>query len=63
MVAQGFRSRYAADSKATGEGIMQDNNARQEWIEPKIESLDVEETNLFPLVGRDGGRNPDSLRS
>lgn len=45
------------------EGTMQDNTAREEWIEPMIETLDVEDTNAAPLVGRDGGRNPDSLRS
>lgn len=42
---------------------MQDNNVRAEWIEPTIEILDVEETNLFPVVGADGSRNPDSLAS
>ena len=39
------------------------NNAREEWVEPKIETLEVEETNALPLVGRDGGRLADSLRS
>lgn len=42
---------------------MMDNTAREEWIEPKIETLDVEDTNVFPQFGRDGGRNPDSLKS
>lgn len=42
---------------------MQDNKAREEWIEPKIETLDVEDTNVFPRVGSDGGRYADSLKS
>ena len=34
---------------------MQDNLERAAWIEPKIETLDVEETNAAPGRGRDGG--------
>jgi hypothetical protein len=37
---------------------------RAPWIEPRVDYLDVEETSVFPGVGRDGQPNfPDCTRS
>ena len=35
----------------------------KKWIDPVIETLDVEETNLQPRVGLDGGGFPDCTNS
>ena len=35
----------------------------QPWVEPEIDVLDVEDTQSFPGVGRDGGAYPTSQRS
>jgi hypothetical protein len=37
--------------------------ARAVWIEPEIESLNLEQTELFPGVGHDGGIFPDCTKS
>jgi hypothetical protein len=42
---------------------MQDNTPREEWVEPKIDALDVEETGAASIAGRDGGVLPDELAS
>ena len=43
---------------------MQDTQERAAWIEPKIETLDIDETNAAPGRGRDGGLGvPDCTKS
>ena len=42
---------------------MTDNCDREDWIEPTIEILDVEETHQFLRRGADGGIYIDSMRS
>ncbi len=42
---------------------MQDTKPLEVWIDPVIDTLDVEETNLFPNRGADGSRYPDCTRS
>jgi len=42
---------------------MKDSNGQEKWVEPAIEVLDVEETNVFPNLGADGSRYPDCTRS
>lgn len=42
---------------------MQDNATKQEWIEPTIDALDIDETSSFFRRGVDGGFSIDSTRS
>ena len=42
---------------------MTDNARLEEWVEPEINSLDVEETYVFPNRGGDGGGFADCTRS
>lgn len=42
---------------------MQDNNGLEEWVEPAVDTLEVEGTHLQPGSGADGGVFPDCTKS